>query len=161
MWTLEGTLTSHSLDLLNWSCKIMFDLVSYPVHTRCARVLTLLQRVQSAYCKVYGQNVIGKETMQIKHFTYVTRTTTVTLCRWSPKQTIPLSVLARNQTKGFGLEISAWPEVGREHQSEVGKGRRTDQSTPEQRVQLAWVSPGPEKEDRSRWVGIPSSVVEF
>ena len=27
----------------------------------------------------------------------------VTLCRWSAKQTIPLSVLARNQTKGFGL----------------------------------------------------------
>ena len=31
---------------------------------------------------------------------------TVTLYRWSTKQTIPLSVLARNQTKGFGLEIS-------------------------------------------------------
>ena len=30
----------------------------------------------------------------------------VTLCRRSAKQTIPLSVLARNQTKGFGLEIS-------------------------------------------------------
>ena len=30
----------------------------------------------------------------------------VTLRRWSAKQTIPLSVLARNQTKGFGLEIS-------------------------------------------------------
>ena len=30
----------------------------------------------------------------------------VTLCRWSAKQTIPLSVLARNQTKGFGPTIS-------------------------------------------------------
>ncbi len=35
----------------------------------------------------------------------------VTLCRWPAKQTIPLSVLARNQTKGFGLEISPCPEV--------------------------------------------------
>ena len=42
----------------------------------------------------------------------------VTLCRLSAKQTIPLSVLAWNQTKGFGLEISAWPEVGRERRSE-------------------------------------------
>ena len=33
--------------------------------------------------------------------------------RRSAKQTIPLPVLARNQTKGFGLEISAWPEVGK------------------------------------------------
>ena len=40
----------------------------------------------------------------------------VTLCRWPAKQTIPLSVLARNQTKGFGLEILVWPEevTGRE-----------------------------------------------
>ena len=30
----------------------------------------------------------------------------VTLCRWSAKQTIPLSVLARNQTKGFRPAIS-------------------------------------------------------
>ena len=44
----------------------------------------------------------------------------VTQCRWSAKQTIPLSVLVRNQTKGFGLEISTRPEVGREGQWEVG-----------------------------------------
>ena len=59
----------------------------------------------------------------------------VTLCRWSAKQTIPLSVLARNQTKGFGLEISAWPEVvrGREKRVDkrssklgVGEGRRKE-----------------------------------
>ena len=30
----------------------------------------------------------------------------VTLCRWSAKQTIPLSVLAQNQTKSFGPTIS-------------------------------------------------------
>ena len=42
----------------------------------------------------------------------------VALCRRSARQTIPLSVLARNQTKDFGLEISAWPEVGRERRSE-------------------------------------------
>ena len=62
------------------------------------------------------------------HFLYVT------LCRWPAKQTIPFSVLARNQTKGFGIEISAWPEVvtGREkrvgwtkEQQAVGYGTRT------------------------------------
>ena len=35
----------------------------------------------------------------------------VRLCGWSAKQMIPLSVLARNQTKP-GLEISTRPEVG-------------------------------------------------
>ena len=42
----------------------------------------------------------------------------VTLCRWSAKQTIPLSVLVWDQTKVFGLGISAWLEVGRERRSE-------------------------------------------
>ena len=37
----------------------------------------------------------------------------VTLCRWSAKQTTPLSAVVRNQTKGFGLEISTRPEVGK------------------------------------------------
>ena len=37
----------------------------------------------------------------------------MTLFRGSAKQTIPLSVLARNQTKGFGLEISTRLEVGK------------------------------------------------
>ena len=45
----------------------------------------------------------------------------VTLCRWSVKQTIPLSVLARNQTQGFGLEISTRPEEGRERRAESWK----------------------------------------
>ena len=60
--------------------------------------------------------------------------TCVTLCRWPAKKTIPLSVLARNQTKGFGLEISPWPEVegdarrelvGKRSSRAVGEGRRT------------------------------------
>ena len=59
----------------------------------------------------------------------------VTLCRWPAKQTIPLSVLAQNERKGFGLEISAWPEVvtGRKKRvgwtkelSGVGDGTRTE-----------------------------------
>ena len=56
------------------------------------------------------------------------RRLSVTLCRWPAKQTIPLSILARNQTKGFGLEISTWPEVlrGRQSESET-KGLRSDQ----------------------------------
>ena len=64
----------------------------------------------------------------------------VTLCRWPAKQTIPLSVLARNQTKGFGLEISAGPEVvtGREKRvgwtkelTELATGHGQGQSTPD------------------------------
>ena len=35
----------------------------------------------------------------------------VTLCRWSAKQTIPLSVLARNQTKGLDTRSPTRPEV--------------------------------------------------
>ena len=42
----------------------------------------------------------------------------VTLCRWSTKQTIPLYVLAQNQTKGFGLEISGDQKWVRERQAE-------------------------------------------
>ena len=67
----------------------------------------------------------------------------VTLCRWSAKQTIPLSVLARNQTKGFGPAISTWPEVvrGRQSESET-KGLRSGQLArddgPEQRGESAW-----------------------
>ena len=45
----------------------------------------------------------------------------VTLCRWPAKQTIPLSVLARNQTKGFGLEISPCPEVVTGREKRVGQ----------------------------------------
>ena len=74
--------------------------------------------------------------------------------------------------KGFGLEISTWPEVGRERQSEsetkglrrrqLVKGDASGQSTPVSRSeQSAWVSPVPVKEDRSRWVGIPNSFVEI
>ena len=64
----------------------------------------------------------------------------VTLCRWPAKQTIPLSVLARNQTKGFGLEFSPRPEVERDAKRElVGKrnsqqlatGHGQGQSTPD------------------------------
>ena len=45
----------------------------------------------------------------------------VTLCRCSAKQTIPLSVLARNKTKGFGPAISTWPEVVRGRDKRVGQ----------------------------------------
>ena len=72
----------------------------------------------------------------------------VTLCRWSAKQTIPFSVLARNQTKGFGHEISAWPEVVRGREKRVGQrnsklavgegGREWPVDTGQQRDQSAW-----------------------
>ena len=96
----------------------------------------------------------------------------VTLCRWSAKQMIPLSVLARNQTKGFGLEISLRPEVNasreleeRTHRRELATGEAewSWQSTPDsRRDQSAWDRVQKQvREDQSRWVGIPSSFVEI
>ena len=62
--------------------------------------------------------------------------------------------------KGFGLEISTSPEVGRERQSEnetkglrswqLGKGDASDQSTPEQRDQSDEMRSRVVKEDESR-----------
>ena len=94
----------------------------------------------------------------------------VTLCRRSAKKTIPLSVLARNQTKGFGLEISGWPEVGKGIREgswtkglEEGSWRRTTDravDTGQQRDELAWERVQSSEEDRSGKVGIPNSFVE-
>ena len=94
--------------------------------------------------------------------------TGVTLCRCSAKQPIPLSVLERNQTKGFGLKISTWPEVGRERLSEswkkglekgVGEVRRTEAvDTGQQRDQSAWDRVQPQWGKMSRH---SRSVVEF
>ena len=74
----------------------------------------------------------------------------VTLCGWPAKQTIPLSVLARNQTKGFwtwNLAVSRSVN-GTRKESWLGKGahsswrRDTDrggrQWTSEQRGEAAW-----------------------
>ena len=92
----------------------------------------------------------------------------LTLCRRSAKQTIPLSVLARNQTKGFGLEISAWPEVGKgtregswtkEH--EEGSWRRTTDravNTEQQRNQSDEMRSRAVREDESRWVSTPHGL---
>ena len=49
----------------------------------------------------------------------------MTLCRWSAKQTITLSVLAQNQTKGLDFEISTRPEVSKG--TPVAVGRRNPQ----------------------------------
>ena len=51
----------------------------------------------------------------------------MTLCRWSAKQKIPLSVLVQNQTKGFGLEISTRSEVGKV--TPIGVGRRNSEKS--------------------------------
>ena len=40
----------------------------------------------------------------------------VTLCGWSAKQTIPLSALARNQTKGLESRSPTRPKMGEERQ---------------------------------------------
>ena len=70
----------------------------------------------------------------------------VTQCRWPAKQTIPLSVFARNQTKDFGLEISPCPEEVTVREKRVGLGgswrettdRGSRHRTPERWDQAAW-----------------------
>ena len=95
----------------------------------------------------------------------------VTLCRWSAKQTIPLFVLARNQTKGFGPAISTWPEVVRGRQSEsetkglrswqLAKGRRREESTRDSRETSRHERGSrPVKEDRIKMSRHSSSFVE-
>ena len=60
---------------------------------------------------------------------------------------------------GKGTREESWTK---ELEGAVGEGWRTEAvDTGQQRDESAWVSPGQVKEDRSRWVGIPSSVVEF
>ena len=46
----------------------------------------------------------------------------VTLCGWSAKQTIPLSVLARNQTKGLDSRSPTRLEVGGREVQEKPEG---------------------------------------
>ena len=96
----------------------------------------------------------------------------VTLCKWPAKQTIPLSVLARNQTKGFGIEISAWPEevTGREKRvgwtKELTGGWRRDTDrgsrhrTPELWDQWEEMGSRPVKEDRVKMSRHSSCFVE-
>ena len=112
------------------------------------------------------------------------------LCGWSTKQTIPLSALARNQTKGLESRSPTRLEVGkgtpekavrkRNPEKAVGEGwgrreskmgSRRDQSAWD-RFQAQWGRQArwvcsPEsttvsnEEDGQRWVGIPSTFVEI
>ena len=87
--------------------------------------------------------------------------TIVTLCRWPAKQTIPLSVLARNQTKGFwtwNLGVAgrgnrtreeSWLEKGAD--KELATGQQRDESA-EDRVQ---------RRRSSQDVGIPVALWNF
>ena len=69
----------------------------------------------------------------------------------------PFVCFGAKPDKGFGLEISTWPEVGRERQSEsetkglrrrqLAKSDASGQSTPDSRSdQLAW-----ERESPDQW----------
>ena len=68
---------------------------------------------------------------------------TVTLCWWSAKQTIPLSVLVRNKTKGLVSRSRTRPEVGKgtrvreldkgTQRRQLAKGDASGQSTPDSR----------------------------
>ena len=121
---------------------------------------------------MYGHAILISKKNYI-HLAFLEWDRRVTLCRWPAKQTIPLSVLARNQTKGFGLEISAWPEVvtGREKRvgwtkELTGSWRRdTDKGsrlrTPEQRGESAWERVQDSEEDRVKMSRHSSCFVEF
>ena len=89
----------------------------------------------------------------------------MTLCVWSAKQTIPLSVLARNQTKGLDSRSPTRPEVvGSEvrekldgavgkgtQKGSVGKGRRREAVDNGQQQEAV-------RKTSQRWVGIPSGI---
>ena len=58
----------------------------------------------------------------------VTWSYNVTLCGWSAKQTIPLSVLVWNQTKGLDSRSPTRPEVGEERQVWEKPGQLAEES---------------------------------
>ena len=126
----------------------------------CPRAL-LQRKIQTASFRIWTQITDSIFDLTLIHvffffnfsansFNFVTIsslvTWNVTVCRWSAKQTIPLSVLARNQTKGLDSRSWTWPEVGKGTRVEeldkgtqrkaVGDGRRrvaVGQSTPDSR----------------------------
>ena len=96
------------------------------------------------------------------------------ICRLSAKQTIPLSFLARNQTKGLDSRSRRDRKLARKRQRRWTRERReviwrqatergSGQSTPvSRRDQSAWDRVQKQvREDQSRWVGIPSSFLEI
>ena len=86
----------------------------------------------------------------------------VTLCRWSAKQTIPLSVLARNQTKAWARDLNTRGVGQGNSEKAVGEGwREWLVDTGHLRDQSDEIGSRAVREDRSRWVGIPSSFVEI
>ena len=94
----------------------------------------------------------------------------VILCRWSAKQTIPLSVLARNQTKGYGREISGDRKWGRnagqrvrqrDLEEGVGEGWRERPVDTEQRDQSDEMRSRAVRGIRVKMSRHSSSVVEF
>ena len=73
----------------------------------------------------------------------------VTLCWWPAKQTIPLSVLARNQKKGFGPAISTWPEMVRGREKRVGqRSSKLKLARGDVHKQSTWDSREPSRHER-------------
>ena len=87
----------------------------------------------------------------------------VTLCGWSAKQTIPSSVLARNQTKAWVRDLWRDRKWARERESVVGK-RNSKKAVGEGWHRRA-VDNGQQKEavrkGQSRCVSIPCGFVEI
>ena len=88
--------------------------------------------------ELYENIVIERRRRYLLYFAFISRFnnhSVVTLCRWPAKQTIPLSVLARNQTKGFwtwnlgvarrgnGTQEESWLEKGADKQLAMGTDR--------------------------------------
>ena len=134
--TVGGALTRCAL-LLS-----MCDLKSAQMNVRCRRIQELM-----LYGAKLGHNITEA---------------TVTLCRWPAKQTIPLSVLARNQTKGFGnwnlgvagrgngTREESWLDKGADGSWRRETERGSRQWTPEQRGEAAWhEGPATVREDES------------
>ena len=96
---------------------------------------------------VKKSNIYSTEIIYASCFTLIRD---VTLCGWPAKQTIPLSVLARNQTKGFwtwnlgvagrgnGTREEIWLEKGadRELATGHGQGQSTPDTVAERRVSM-------------------------
>ena len=72
--------------------------VSKRKSTTKAKLKASNQQERIKLCKQHFENLLGNPP-KVTH-ELITRGI-VTLCGWPAKQTIPLSVLARNQTKGF------------------------------------------------------------
>ena len=105
----------------------------------------------------YSPDLLNRRKMQFRVFLKtslfwregITPAGNVTLCRWSAKQTIPLSVLARNQIKGLDSRSRTRPEVGKGTRVESLKKGPREVSWRRATERGSWQST-PDREETSR-----------